>query len=69
MRFDLTRVVLAFDWRRSCRSHHQGKVNLFWLRAFDAKIDWSHRIREGLTIRPSVGFYKLFNFANFDLPL
>jgi len=25
-------------------------------------------IREGLSLQPSVGFYNLFNFANFDLP-
>lgn len=29
---------------------------------------WSYRIREGIAIQPSVGFYNLFNFANFDLP-
>jgi len=45
-----------------------GQVNLSWLRAFDTKLSWSYILHEKLTIQPSVGFYNLFNFANFDLP-
>jgi hypothetical protein len=45
-----------------------GQVNLSWLRAFDLNLRWSYAIGEKVTLQPSVAFYNLFNFANFDLP-
>jgi len=45
-----------------------GQVNLAWLRALDTKLTWTHSFNERFTIQPSVGFYNLLNFANFDLP-
>lgn len=44
------------------------QVNLGWLRVFDMTMSWTHSIKERVTVKPSVGFYNLFNFANFDLP-
>jgi hypothetical protein len=38
------------------------------LRAFDLTLAWQGRIKERLTVTPSVGFYNLFNLSNFDLP-
>lgn len=39
-----------------------------WVKAFDFKLDWVHRFADKVTITPSIGFYNLFNFANFNLP-
>ncbi len=49
----------------------QGQVNLGTLRAFDLKLNWNYKIEmksHVITLQPGVGFYNLFNFANFDLP-
>jgi hypothetical protein len=44
------------------------QVNESWLRTMDMTLAWTYTIKERLTIKPSVGFYNIFNFANFDLP-
>jgi len=42
-----------------------GQFSNPWFRAFDAKLAWPIKVRERLTIEPSIGFYNLFNFSNF----
>jgi Carboxypeptidase regulatory-like domain len=44
----------------------QGNPNLAWLRAMDMKLAWQHSFFEHVNVEPSVGFYNVFNFANFD---
>jgi hypothetical protein len=44
------------------------QVGFGWLRTTDLKLAWHYTVRERFTIEPSVGFYNIFNFANFNLP-
>jgi Carboxypeptidase regulatory-like domain len=39
-----------------------------WVRALDLKASWSHRFDERFTIEPSIGFYNVANFSNFNQP-
>ncbi len=43
-------------------------VGLSWLKTFDVNIGWNYKIKEHLTIEPTIGIFNIFNFANFDLP-
>ncbi len=45
-----------------------GAVGLAWLKDVDMSLRWKYRIKETVTIEPGIGFFNLFNFANFDLP-
>lgn len=45
-----------------------GQVNYTWLRALDLKLAWRHTFHDRFTIEPSVGFFNLPNFSNFNLP-
>jgi len=45
-----------------------GQVGLAWLHAFDLSFRWSHTFAERITVEPSISFFNVFNFANFDLP-
>ena len=60
----------VIDTNPSCAppTYPGSEVNLSWLRAFDMKFTWTHSFHERVSIQPSVGFYNIFNFANFDLP-
>jgi hypothetical protein len=44
-------------------------VSYGWLKATDMEVSWvGHFLHERLTVQPSIGFYNVFNFANFDSP-
>ena len=45
-----------------------GAVGLAWLKDVDMSLRWKYRIKETVTIEPGIGFFNIFNFANFDLP-
>ena len=45
-----------------------GQVDMSWLKTLDARLGWSHTFFDRVTIKPEVGVYNVFNFANFDLP-
>jgi hypothetical protein len=45
-----------------------GQVDLDWLRAFDLRVAWRHTFKERFVVEPSVAFYNVLNFANFNLP-
>jgi hypothetical protein len=45
-----------------------GQVGVSPLRALDLKLSWNRKVGELLEIEPNIGFYNLFNFANWDLP-
>ncbi len=42
------------------------QASMDWLRAFDLSLSWNYRIRERFTFEPTVSFFNVFNFANFD---
>ena len=44
------------------------QFGMTWLRTFDFKFSWPIKVREGLTVEPSMSFYNLFNIANFNAP-
>jgi hypothetical protein len=45
-----------------------GEVGQDWLKDVDMKFSWTYKVRERVTLEPSVGVYNVFNLSNFDLP-
>ena len=45
-----------------------GQVSMAGLRDLDLNISWQGKIKERITVVPSVAFYNAFNLSNFDLP-
>lgn len=44
------------------------QVNFTWLRSLDLRLAWRHTFKERVTIEPSVAFFNLPNFSNYNLP-
>jgi len=48
-----------------------GEVGLTWLKTFDVSLTWVGKVNvreKELSIEPSVSFYNVFNFSNFNIP-
>jgi hypothetical protein len=43
-----------------------GQVNMSWFRATDIELSYVAHIKERFTLTPSVSFFNIFNFSNFD---
>ncbi len=43
-----------------------GEVGPSWLKTVDFQLSWIGHIGERLTITPSIGFFNVFNFRNWD---
>jgi len=39
-----------------------------WVRALDLRASWVHRFDERITVEPSIGYYNVANFSNFNQP-
>ncbi|MGB0011858.1 MAG: carboxypeptidase regulatory-like domain-containing protein [Candidatus Sulfotelmatobacter sp.] len=39
-----------------------------WTKALDFKLAWEGKFKERFTVEPSIGFYNIFNFSNYNLP-
>jgi len=46
----------------------QDVAGLGWLKTFDVRLSWEHRVQDRFTLTPSIGIFNVLNFANFDAP-
>jgi len=44
------------------------QVGLAWMKALDVTASWRFKVHERVKIEPSVSFFNVLNFANFDSP-
>ncbi len=42
------------------------QANNGWLRDFDTTLGWNYKVKERVTLEPTVSFFNLMNFSNFD---
>lgn len=42
------------------------QANNSWLRDFDTSLGWVYKVKERVELQPSVSFFNLMNFSNFD---
>src|SRR5262249_18501457 len=48
-----------------------GEVGLTWLKTFDTSLTWAGKVNvkdHAISVEPSVSFYNVFNFSNFNIP-
>jgi hypothetical protein len=64
--FSLAQLQALGGVTQSIQAVPAGQVNMAWFRATDVKFSWVGHIKERFTIEPSVGFFNIFNFSNFD---
>jgi hypothetical protein len=43
-------------------------AGMSWLKTFDIRLGWEHKLGDRVTIVPSIALFNALNFANFDLP-
>jgi len=48
-----------------------GEAGLTWLKTFDTSLTWAGKVNvkdHAISVEPSVSFYNVFNFSNFNIP-